>query len=217
MPKFDLAMLDFDGTLADSAASIVHCLKRTFEVQGEKPPGEKAIRDTIGIPLAMAIVHLRRKGRRTDGEAWAHKYREIFKVEGPARFRLFEGAEELLAGLAGRGTAIAIVSARKAHVTQALLDNLGLSQYVQAVYGDTPGGPNKPDPRLYSELILPRFDGAGPLRSIMVGDTHIDLEFAKASGTASCWVSHGYGDPARCRALQPDFQAACLQEVLELF
>lgn len=216
MPKFDLAMLDFDGTLADSARCIVYCIQRTFEAHGEEPPTPEAIRATIGIPLAMAMVKLRRKGRATDGEAWAAKYRQIFRKDGLDKLRLFEGTPELLAGLGQSGVRVAIVSARKAEVTRELLVDFGLIDNVQAVYGDTPEGPNKPDPRLFTELIRPRFDGQGPFKAIMVGDTHIDLNFAKHSGVAACWARYGYGDPAACQGLQPEHIVDSPAQVLEL-
>ena len=85
------------------------------------------------------------------------------------------------------------------------------------IYGETPEGPNKPDPRLYEELIRPRFGREEPLRMIMVGDTHIDLEFARAIGADACWVSYGYGDASKCRAMVPDYEVAHPSELLGLF
>ena len=46
MPRFKLAMFDFDGTLADSADSVVYCFQKTFESYGQPVPGEQAIRRT---------------------------------------------------------------------------------------------------------------------------------------------------------------------------
>lgn len=217
MPPYDLAMLDFDGTLVDSASSVVHCVQRTFAAWGEEPPSETAIRATIGLPLPEALAHLRGRGRRAEGEAWARAYREIFMSEGPARLQLFEGAAQFLAGLAAKQVPAVIVSARKAEITNMLLKKFGLRETILEVYGDTPRGPNKPDPRLYEELIRPRFGSAPPLKMIMVGDTHIDLEFARNTGAASCWASYGYGDAQKCRGMQPDFEVSRPADLLGLF
>ncbi|WP_338606167.1 HAD family hydrolase [Desulfoferula mesophila] len=217
MPPYDLVMLDFDGTLVDSASSVVHCVQRTFAAQGEEPPSEAAIRATIGLPLPDALTQLRGKGGREKGQTWARAYREIFMTEGPPRLHLFEGAARFLAALADQEIPAIIVSARKAEITNMLLDKFGLSETIMEVFGDSPQGPNKPDPRLYEELIRPRFGNPPPRKMIMVGDTHIDLEFAHNTGAASCWVSYGYGDAQKCRGMQPDFEVSCPADLLNLF
>ncbi|MCB2228311.1 MAG: HAD family hydrolase [Desulfarculaceae bacterium] len=217
MPTYDLAMLDFDGTLADSAGSVVHCIQGTFRSRGEQPPTEAAIRATIGIPLPEALMLLRGHGTPAEGQDWAQTYRDIFLAEGMGRMRLFAGAAGFLSGLAERGVATVIVSARKAENTWVLLESFGLSHTVQEIYGYTNEGPNKPDPRLYQELIHPRFGRNEGHRAIMVGDTHIDLEFARAVGAHACWASYGYGDAGRCRGLRPEFTAAHPSELLGLF
>ncbi|MCB2193713.1 MAG: HAD family hydrolase [Deltaproteobacteria bacterium] len=217
MPPYDLAMLDFDGTLVDSASSIVYCVQRTFRSMGEEPPSETAIRATIGLPLSEALVHLQCRGRPTDSEAWVRAYRETFTSVGTGRLQLFEGAAQFLAGLADKGIPAVIVTARKTEITNALLQNFGLSGTILEVYGDTPQGPNKPDPRLYEELIRPRFNHAHPSNIIMVGDTHIDLEFARNTGAVSCWASYGYGDAQKCRNMQPDFEVSHPTDLLRLF
>jgi phosphoglycolate phosphatase len=217
MPAYNLALLDFDGTLADSAASIVHCVQRTFEHYGENIPAGQEIRATIGLPLAVAMVELRGKGGPEDGEAWAETYREIFREEGMAKLRMFEGAGDFLQGLADKGVPATIVSARKAELTRDLLMRFKLDHLLQAVHGDTPQGPNKPDPRVYQELILPKFGCNGDLRPLMIGDTHIDLRFAKNIKAGSCWASYGYGSPTKCRALRPDHEAQDLAQALKLF
>jgi phosphoglycolate phosphatase len=217
MPPYDLVMLDFDGTLIDSASSVVHCVRRTFSAQGEEPPTEAAIRATIGLPLPDALTRLRGKGGREEGETWARAYREIFMSDGPARLQLFEGAAWFLAALADQKVPAVIVSARKAEITNLLLKKFGLSETIMEVYGDSPQGPNKPDPRLYRELIRPRFGNAPPRKMIMVGDTHIDLEFARNTGADSCWVSYGYGDAEKCRGMQPDFEVSRPADLLKLF
>ena len=47
----------------------------------------------------------------------------------------------------------------------------------------------------------------------MVGDTEIDIQFAKASGISCCWASYGYGDKARCRKLEPEYRIDSIAEL----
>jgi phosphoglycolate phosphatase len=48
---------------------------------------------------------------------------------------------------------------------------------------------------------------------LMVGDTELDILFAKKSGMSCCWVSYGYGDAQRCRALKPEHEIASIAEL----
>ena len=117
MPPYDLVMLDFDGTLADSAGSVVHCVQETFVARDEQPPTEAAIRATIGLPLPEALMSLRGHGGRAEGMDWAQTYRQVFLAQGMGQVPLFQGAARFLKGLAAKGVPTVIVTARKAEIT----------------------------------------------------------------------------------------------------
>ena len=51
-------LFDFDGTLVDSAPAIVKTMEQTFFLLGVTVPEERAMRATIGLPLATALQQL---------------------------------------------------------------------------------------------------------------------------------------------------------------
>ena len=72
----------------------------------------------------------------------------------------------------------------------------------------------KPDRLLYEANIRPLMPGISPSRTLVIGDTEMDLQFAGNIGAHSCWASYGYGDRARSAALQPDFTISEISELL---
>ena len=77
--------------------------------------------------------------------------------------------------------------------------------------GDEPGLPLKPDPALIVHHILPRYPHLRRERLLMVGDTEMDIQFAKAGGISCCWASYGYGETERCRALAPEYEISSIE------
>ena len=59
MPRrFDLLVFDWDGTLMDSAACIVECLRAACGDAGFPVPSEERARYVIGLGLSDAMAHI---------------------------------------------------------------------------------------------------------------------------------------------------------------
>jgi phosphoglycolate phosphatase len=218
-----LAIFDFDGTLCATHEAITFCMRRTFADFGEPVPEAAAVYQTIsaGIGLAESIRLLRRSGRESSVEEtarWVAHYRTIYNSgEGEARTHLFHGVAELFAGLSAQRIPMAIVSNKGLVAVRAAVDRFGLSHYVPLLVCDAPDVPRKPDPRLFTMRIKHEFPLIQPGNVWVVGDTKVDIEFARNIGARACWVSWGYGIADECRALAPDAIAVQPRDVARLF
>ena len=217
MPPFQLALFDFDGTLADSVDSILYCFVKTFESFGRTAPSPQSIRSTIGMNLGAAFDLLRGDDTSDGSPDWVERYREVLRAEGLSKCRLYPGAAGLLDHLSRQGVDMAVVSHRKAEFIYILLDQFGLKDKVSLVVGGHPEPYLKPDPRVFDKLVQPHFNGIQPGKVLVIGDTPYDLEFARNIGAKSCWAAYGYGDEAKCLALSPDYQAASPGEIAGCF
>jgi len=92
--------------------------------------------------------------------------------------------------LASRGP-IAVLTNKPHAPAKRLLAALGLSRYLAEVIGGDGAFPRKPDPTSLWYLMA-RY-GAAPARTVLVGDSRIDLETARAAGSAVCLARYGYG------------------------
>lgn len=218
-----LAIFDFDGTLCATHEAITYCMQRTFAEFGEPIPEPAAVYTTIsaGIGLDDSIRRLSQTGLELgQGEitAWVTQYRAIYNSgEGQARTYLFEGVTELFERLSAQQIPTVIVSNKGSVAVRAAVDRFGLSKHLALLVCDAPNLPRKPDPDLFKKLIEPAFPSIRGEDIWVVGDTKVDITFARNIGARSCWVSWGYGDASECRALSPHVVADHPTDVAKLF
>ncbi len=161
----EAVIFDMDGTLVDS------------------PYDWPAIRRRLGVTdrsLIDGIESLPEPGR---SRAW----RELEAVEAEAtrRATLLPGARELLAFLARRGLATALVTNNSAANARALLERFGLAFDAVVTRDD---GVHKPSGAPLAAAC--RRLGVSPAACLVVGDSHYDLEAAADAGCARTCILH---------------------------
>ena len=111
------------------------------------------------------------------------------------------------------GVKCIVVSNKGVEAVIRSLDRYELTPFVDLVLGEQPGRPTKPDPALLTDYILPKFPQIAKQRMLMIGDTEIDIEFAKVVRIACCWAAYGFGDQRRCLALAPQHRIDSIEEL----
>jgi len=113
---------------------------------------------------------------------------------------------ELLEKLRGAGVKVALVTTK--HQTQAelTLAGTGLAGYFDYVHGWLDGRKHKPDPEPVL-AALTRLQ-VQPGAAIMVGDSELDIQSAKAAGVDTCAVTYGFRPAWFLRSFHPDFLVA---------
>lgn len=214
--RYGLLVLDYDGALADSAAAVGHCLGAVLRSRGRPAPGPEAVRATIGLSLSATFRHFAPELGEAGVEQCVAEYRALYLREGLPRMALFPGVGETLERLAGAGVRLAVLSNRGHAVLVECLRRDGLDGLLDLVLGDAPGRPRKPDPGAYLGEVRPAFPGIPPQRTLVVGDTGIDLALARAAGLPCCLAAYGYGDLAALPAPGPEHVIAAFPELAAL-
>jgi phosphoglycolate phosphatase len=136
---------------------------------------------------------------------WIVVYREIYNGgEGERQTRLFPGVQETLHLLTDAGCRVVVVSNKGERAVHNALNSLGIEKYVDLAICDRPGVKKKPDAASYVDIIQPAFSAIGADRTIVVGDTTADIQFARNCGLSVCWAAYGYGDAEVCYGMKPD-------------
>lgn len=217
MNAFDVVIFDFDGTLFATRLAIVHCLRRAFAAHDRSVPAEREVAATVnsGLPLQQTLVDLDAALRsdRAALSALIATYRAIYSDEAAPLLQPFPGVAAVLQRLNARGTTCVVVSNKGIAAIRRSLDENHLSPFVDLVFGDAPGLPNKPDSTILVDHIIPHYGRLPKERILSVGDTEIDIMFARGAGIASCWAAYGYGMAEQCRKLRPEHEISDIEEL----
>jgi phosphoglycolate phosphatase len=217
---FEVILFDYDGTLFDTRPAIVHCILSAFARSDRSIPSVDQVASAIGsgLPLRGTLLRLD-ETLRLDTEALdtlVATYRQIYLDESAPLLRPFPGVADALGRLHALGKKSLVVSNKGVAAIHRSLEQHRLSALVEMILGDQPGLPAKPDPALVSEHVLPRYGQITKRQMLMIGDTEVDIVFARQAGISACWAAYGYGESERCLKLQPEHQISDVAEIPEL-
>jgi phosphoglycolate phosphatase len=109
-----------------------------------------------------------------------------------------------------------VVSNKGSAAIRRSLDRFELAAFIDLVLGDDAAAPIKPDPALLTDRIAPKFPQIAKARMLMIGDTEVDIRFARAAQIACCWAAYGFGGRSHCEALSPEYVIESIDELSEI-
>ena len=191
MPAVRMVILDFDGTLADTAAVIIRTTQATISELGLPSRTDEQCAAMIGLRL-IEIPPVLFPECSIDGDVYASTYRRLFhefNTEGAVE--LYPNVAETIETLKSKGLILTIASSRSHASLAEYVESLGLSSYISHILGADDVDRGKPDPEPVNRT-LERF-GLKPEEAIVVGDTYFDIQMGRNAGTVTCGVTYGNG------------------------
>ena len=184
-------ILDFDGTLGDTAAVILKTIQATIEELGLPARSEKECAAVIGLRLVETPPALFPECD-VDVNLYASTYRRLFHIFNTEdAVTLYPHVTETLVELKMRGMILTIASSRSRASLVEYVERLGLSSLICYVLGADDVTNGKPDP----EAVITTLEKFGfrPEEAIVVGDTEFDIKMGINAGTKTCAVTYGNG------------------------
>ncbi len=206
--RYALIVFDWDGTLIDSAATIVQCIQDAARDMGLPVPARERASHVIGLGLHDSLRHAVPELPAERYLDFAAAYRRHFLARED-RMLLFPGVLELLSELQG-SRRLAIATGKSRRGLDRALDAGNLRRFFAASRCADETHP-KPHPAMLLELMEEA--GAAPARTLMIGDTSHDLEMARAAGVDALAVSYGAHPEEGLRACGP---LGCFPDVASL-
>ncbi|MCC3440082.1 HAD family hydrolase [Microcoleus sp. PH2017_05_CCC_O_A] len=213
MSQYKLIIFDFDGTLAITHKAIISCITKTFESFGNTPPEADIIQGTIGINLQNTFKMLHPAIEESAIPEWVETYRSYYRTEGEKQLDLFPGTKQILQLASKSGLSLIVFSNKHLSFVNLFLEKLRINGFFDLILGDDGQIIQKPNPSVFHSIIKPLFPNLDNSQVLMVGDTAVDLLFAKNAGIDVCWAAYGYGDRAECLALAPTFAIDDISEL----
>jgi phosphoglycolate phosphatase len=197
-----LVMLDFDGTIVDTAPDLITTTNLFLRSRGQPPLPDEVIRSHIGLGLKNLLLETFPEARENPAEISniEREYIKIYDQEFLKTPKLYPGAEDFLKTWKGR---LAIVSNKKVRYIHPILKHLGIDSLPwSAIIGGDTFSQMKPHPTPFLEAM--KSAGTDRATSVMVGDGEPDMEGASTLGIQSIAVSFGYSSTERLVHLGAD-------------
>ncbi|NOR62781.1 MAG: HAD-IA family hydrolase [Rhodobacteraceae bacterium] len=207
------AIFDLDGTLIDTPKAIVTMMTKAMQDIGEKPASETDIRSTIGLPLEVGIsslLFLPKDHQKV--KTCIKRYKELFYewLVPRASDLVFPGVIEGLQELSDKGIRLGVATAKHNASAKAILRAANLLSFFDHVAGADDVSRPKPDPEM--ALLVMDMLHSTPESSIMIGDTHHDLNMAHGADMRTIAVTYGVDDFATLNAASPTWVADSFSE-----
>ena len=191
MAETKIIILDFDGTLGDTASVIIKTMHETIREMGLPTRTDEQCAAMIGLRL-VEIPPVLFPECNIDVDLYADTYRRLFDVHNKdGAVNLYPHVIETLKALKARGLTLTIASSRGQTSLSQFVKNLGLTEIITYILGAGDVENGKPHP----EAIFKTLDKYGftPDQAIMVGDTIFDIQMGINAGTRTCGVTYGNG------------------------
>ena len=187
-----LAVFDCDGTLVDSAHSIITSMQKACKNLGYLQPNKENIRRTVGLPVDEAIGKLFPNLESNRVYAIREEFHKQFlklRERGAVYEPLYVGVEETLCALKEAGWLLSVATGKSSKGLKSTLDKHNIGCYFATLQtADLSIG--KPDPDMLFKAM--RDTGVEKKRTVMIGDTSYDMQMARNAGTLAIGVAWGY-------------------------
>jgi phosphoglycolate phosphatase len=202
--KYDLALFDFDGTLADSFPWFVGVMGEVaerFKFRRIDPSEHDAVRRLdarqflrhVGLPLwkvPLVAAHVRK-----------------LQAEQIASISPFPGVHDLFRQLVEAGIAIGVLTSNAEANVRTVL---GPAASALVTHFDCDASLFGKARKIRSVLRRTKVD---PARTILIGDEARDIDAARAAGIASGAVAWGYADIDALRTREPTEVFLTIEEI----
>jgi phosphoglycolate phosphatase len=209
----DLVIFDLDGTLVDSKLDLAHSVNAARGHMG-LPPLEHALVSSYvgnGAPVLIRRV-LGTEASEADVQHALDFFLAYYHEHKLDSTHLYPGVRASLDRLRQARVAMAVLTNKPVKISQAILDGLGVGGHFFRVYGGNSFEQKKPHPMGVDRLIEEA--GAGRERTLIVGDSAVDVRTARNANVRSAGVTYGF-QPESLAEEPPDFLMDRMEQVAD--
>ena len=207
-----LLIFDLDGTLIDSKADLVASVNATRSYMGKDALPEALIASYVGNGAPVLI----RRAMDSDAseeqiETALTYFIEHYNAHCLDRTVLYPGVRETLDAAKARNIALAVLTNKPVRISHVIVDGLGVGSYFFRIYGGNSFPHKKPDP--VGIISLRQECGASAAQTVMIGDSHVDIQTAINAGVRSVGLTYGL-QPESLSTTPPDLLLDRMEDLI---
>jgi phosphoglycolate phosphatase len=227
-----LVIFDLDGTLIDSRLDLVHSVNAALRHIGRPALPDDVIASYVGDGAPILIQ--RALGGEAVDEAIVRQGLQFFlsyyREHKLDHTTVYAGIPESLSKIQnstrpgsngdphkqtpGTFRRMAVLSNKPVIPSRAIVEALGLGPFFIQIYGGNSFATKKPEPEGARKLL--EENAVKPEETVIVGDSHVDVETGRNAGLWTVGVNYGFA-PHTLQASPPDVLVDSPQELAELF
>jgi phosphoglycolate phosphatase len=202
--RYDVVLLDLDGTLVDTRLDLVGSTNHVRRSFGLPPLAAREVERLVGHG-ARALVERALGVERTDlHDEGVSRFLEHYTEHCLDHTRPYAGMAELIDSAAPCGVRFAVVTNKPEALSRRILAGLDLLDGLVSVVGGDTFPQRKPHPRGVEHVLT--LCGAERSRALLVGDSAVDVATGRAARVSTCGVLWGF-DPEGLLASPPELLA----------
>jgi phosphoglycolate phosphatase len=198
----DLLVFDLDGTLIDSKRDLADSVNATRVWMGYSPIPDDHVYSYVGDGAPMLVRRALPAVGEEDLARALRYFLDYYREHMLDATTLYPGVRETLDRLHQARVPLAILTNKPVRFSERLIERLGLSAHFFRIYGGNSFEEKKPHPKGLEKLM--EESGAARDRSVMVGDSAVDVRTARNARTQACGVAWGF-QPETFADAPPDY------------
>jgi phosphoglycolate phosphatase len=209
----DLLIFDLDGTLVDTKLDLAQAVNATRSHMSMGPLENERVYSYVGNG-APSLIRLALGGQASEAEVEEalEFFLEYYREHYLDYTTLYPGVQESLDRLGAAGKRMAVLTNKPVRISQLIVDGLGVHDHFFRVYGGNSFDFKKPNP--IGVEALRKEVGASRDRTLMVGDSSVDVYTARNAGIPCCGVTYGF-QPETLADPAPDLLVDRMEELVD--
>ena len=191
--RYDLVIFDLDGTLLNTIGDLAASVDYVMRSRNLPEHSDAEYRQMVGGGIKR-LVERALPASLAANEAYVEEcvaqFRRYYVENIDRHTHPYDGMPALLHRLQRCGVKVAVASNKFQHGTERLVAKFFSDIEFVAIEGNRDGAPLKPDPQIVRNIMA--IADVSAERTIMVGDSGIDIRTAAAAGIASVGVAWGF-------------------------
>lgn len=214
MKNYRTILFDLDGTITDSSASILNCIRYALDKMNWEIPDDTVLKKFLGPPLDYSYAEYCGMNAEQVRET-VDIHRERYKKYCVTENSLYDGVYGVLERLYGEGLRLGTATSKPEKFSVPILEGFGIKKFFTAVCCAPANGADVGKASIIKNALAAC--GEEDLsRAVMVGDRFYDIEGAKAAGIASIYALYGYGSRSEAERYEADFIVESPEEIVKI-